>query len=386
MKKILLGTTALVSLFAASAFADAPAVSVGGSLNFQAGFTDQEAGYRAPNTSGNSRNQKFANDTRVVVKAQGKADNGLTYGGVVSLLADVSTANDNSGLNSDKTYLFLESNFGRFEAGSNVGVSKTLKVDASTFARATGGIDGDWYRYVNANVGTTSGVTNYILTPDLPLDAGITGRGDSENASKITYYTPRFAGFQAGASYIPDSGNRGTAAAFSGKSDNKQFREAFDLGLNYTGQFNQVGVAASATTQWGNSEFRGATAGSVQRDLRSYALGLDVNFYGFTVGGSWADLRRSGQPTTLPAGSSRDQDFWTLGAAYVQGPIGASVTYLNSDRQDNKFDNVSIGADYQLAPGLVPYAEVSFFDIDARVPAVRDNSGTVLLLGTQLTF
>jgi len=191
MKKILLGTTALVSLFAATAFAEAPSVTVGGSLNFQAGFTDQDSTYR---TGANSSRDAFTNDTRVNLKAQGKADNGLVYGGVIELLADVSNPNDNSGVNADRTYLFLESGFGRVEAGSNVGASKTLKVDASTFARATGGVDGDWYRYVNTAVGSVTGVAGYILTPDLPLDAGLDARGDTENASKVTYYSPRFAG------------------------------------------------------------------------------------------------------------------------------------------------------------------------------------------------
>jgi outer membrane protein OmpU len=364
MNKILLATTALVSLFAASAFAEAPVVTVGGSLDFQAGFTDDDV------SAAGSSDTKFANDTRVNVKAQGKADNGITYGGVIELLADVTEANDDSGFNADRTYLFLESNAGRVEMGSNVGAAKTLKVDASTFARATGGIDGDWYRYVD---GASTGQANFLATPDLPVDGGIDGRGDTENATKITYYSPRFSGFQVGGSYTPDTGNRGTAAAFTATGPD-EFRDAFDLGLNYTTQYNQVGIAASATGQFGSAEL------STEEDLRAYALGLTVNFAGFTVGGSYADLGESG----LTSGTAGDQNYWTLGGAYVQGPIGASVTYFNSERVGDEFDNISVGADYQLAPGFVPYAEVSFFNVEPA--AGTDTDGTVFILGTQLTF
>ncbi len=52
---------------------------------------------------------------------------------------------------------------------------------------------------------------------------------------------------------------------------------------------------------------------------------------------------------------------------------------------NNDFDNFVIGADYKLAPGLTPYAEVAFFDQDA-VGTSDDNEGTVVLLGTQLNF
>ena len=51
---------------------------------------------------------------------------------------------------------------------------------------------------------------------------------------------------------------------------------------------------------------------------------------------------------------------------------------------------MSIGADYKLAPGLVPYVEVSFFEADDNVTDVagasEDNEGTVFIVGTALNF
>ena len=367
MKKILLGTTALIgaaTLFASAAHAEGPAVTLGGFIDFQAGYVSQDLD--AVNTV-NGHNLKFQNDTRVDVKVDGKADNGLGYGAVIQLQADVSNDADNGGVNADKTYLFLESNYGRVELGSQVSPAKTMRVDASNFAHGTGGVDGDFYDFVN-NAGAA------LVSPDLPLDAGTTaGANTTENATKIVYYTPRAGGFQAGVSFAPDSGNRGTAAGFSNANNAAQAKNVFDLGLNYTGQYEQVGIAASATGSVGSAELVGTN------DLAAYALGLNLNYRGFTVGGSYGDWSDSLNTT------GADTDFWNVGLGYETGPFGASVSYFTSTAGTTDFDNVIVGADYKLAPGLVPYVEVNFFDIDATGTA-SDNKGTAVLAGTQLTF
>lgn len=375
MKKILLGTTALVSLFAGAAFAEAPTVTVGGSIDFQAGVAQQKATYE---TGANSRDGKFANDTRVDVKVAGKADNGLAYGANIRLQADTSSPNDDSGLNADRTFIYVESNAGRVEAGSNLGVAKSMKLDASTFARASGGIDGDWYRYANDDIGG-NGVSTYILTPDLPTDAGRTERGDSDNATKVSYYTPRHNGLQLGLGFTPDTGNRGTAQSFTSKSDVGDFGNVWEGGLNYAGKVKQIGVGASLTGEMGHAETNSSLG---TEDLLAYAAGLDLTYANFTLGGSYGNWGHTGQAV----GEDATQDYWTIGGAYVQGPVGASLTYLSSRRDNNDFYNVSLGADYQLAPGLIPYAEVSFFQLTPDDSTVEKNKGTVFLLGTQLNF
>lgn len=368
MKKILLGTTALVAaatMFAGAARAEGPAVTLGGFLDFQAGFVDQDL-----DTAGtvNGRDVKFQNDTRVDVKVDGKADNGLGYGAVIELQADVSADADNGGLNADRTYLYLESNFGRVELGSQVSPAKTMRVDASTFSHGTGGVDGDFYDFVNVTGGA-------LVSPDLPLDAGLRGGANStENSTKIIYYTPRFSGFQGGISYAPDSGNRGTAAGFTTDADATDAENVFDLGLNYTGQFDQVGLALSATGSFGEAEAAG------QEDLSAYAFGANVSYLGFTVGGSYGTWDDS-----LQAVAGGDVDFWNAGLGYETGPFGVSVEYFTSEANTTDFDNIIVGADYKLAPGLVPYIEVNFFDIDPAGTAL-DNEGTAVLAGTQLNF
>lgn len=404
MKKVLLGTTALIGaagLFAGAALAEGPKVTVGGFIDFQAGFTDQDIDLTT--AGGSQRDYLFQNDTEIHIRVDGKADNGLGYGAVVELEADVSGDADGEGTNADKTYVYLQGGWGRVELGSNTDAAAALKVDASTFARATGGIDGDWYDYVSP----ISYAPGFILSPDLPIahgagtNAGIGGLfGASEDATKITYYSPRFSGFQVGLSFAPDAGNVGTAIANPGAAgglggiagfnpggftadNNGDFENVFNAGINYNGKIGQVGVAASLTGEHGKAEDLGFAV-PTREDLNAWAAGVNLTWLGWTFGGSYGDWGDSGQ-FAIP-GVSDDADYWTLGVAYDFGPFGASVTYLESDFADNDFHNLSVGVDYKLAPGLVPYAEVNFFDLDTIGAFGPDNEGVVFIVGTELTF
>jgi predicted porin len=294
--------------------------------------------------------------------------------------------------------------------GSNVGADGTMRVDASSVARATGGINGDWSYFANAG-------DQYLAGAHLPLGYGaltngttaianFTGDHTQENLNKITYYTPRFSGFQLGVSYLPDQNNRGqgtgTAVGVSpnpfgpdrtdtkaGMSDN-----IFTGGVSYDNKFGDVGVALAATGIIGNAQV------STYEDLAAWNVGAKFTYMGFSLAGSYGDWADS---NTLKADNADDSDYWTVGGGYEYGPFGVSVSYLNSSFDcglatdtvgptancsaagTNDFDNIVFGADYKLAPGLTPYAEVSWYDQDS-VSADLDNKGIVGIIGTQLNF
>ncbi len=364
MKKLLLGTTVLFGAAALATSAQAaPSVTVGGFIDFQAGIADQDSAYK---TGANSRDVKFQNDTEVHINVAGQSDTGLRYGAAIELEADVNADADGEGLNADKTYIYVENDeMGRVEAGNNTDAAAALKVDASSIAAATGGIDGDFYDFAN--------LAGYWAAPDLPT---ANAAGVTEDATKITYYTPRMSGFQVGASYTPDQGNGGTASGFTSDT-NGDFENVFNLGANYEGSYNSgLAVQASLTGEFGSSE------SAATEDLNAWALGTVLTYQGWSLAGSYADAGESG----LAVGTNADQTFWTLGAAYETGPYGVSVTYLDSEANSLDFNNIVVGADYKLAPGLVPYVEVSFFGTDDNNVATTDNDGSVVLVGAELSF
>jgi len=377
MKK-LLSTTAILGAvaFASSANAADLQVNVGGFLDFQAGYvSDDIVGEVGGLATANEIN--FNNDAEIHFTVDGKADNGLEYGAVVELEADISNdattfAKNNSGGNADKTYLYLQGGFGRFELGGNTDAAEALSVNSSTFASATGGVDGDFHRYAALPTGAAAGT--FLIRPDLQVANNVTA-GINEDSTKITYYSPRFAGFQAGVSYSPNLAATGTTAPAGAAG----FENLFSGGVNYAAQWDAIGFKAALTGQTADNK-----AGGVVADVEGWDAGANVNFAGFTVGGSYGNLEDFG-------GVGLDADYWDAGLGYAAGAFSASASYISSEREtagaDNEFDNIVLGVDYKLAPGLVPYAEVSFFDFDgAGAGTANDNEGTVVILGTELSF
>ncbi len=247
--------------------------------------------------------------------------------------------------------------------------------------------------------------------------ANFTGDHSEENLNKVTYYTPRFAGFQVGVSYLPDQSNRGQGSGFNlgvvpnpAGPDRTDYnaglsKNIFTGGINYDNKFGDVSVTAAATGEYGKAEV------STFEDLKAWNAGAKASYMGFSLAGSYGSWGSSNQ---LKSDHANDTYYWTAGSAYEYGPFGVSVTYLNS-----QFDcgltnaegycagwllrwwrtaatgmtsspTLSIGADYKLAPGLTPYAEVSFYDENAAGANTAtqhwDNKGTVGIVGTQLNF
>lgn len=394
MKRFLLTTTAIAAGLAASGAmaASAPKITIGGFSDAQLGIVseDQDEGYRG---------YTLRSDTEIHFNIDAQAENGLEYGAVIELEADTGGDAADGAAESDAAYLYLQGNWGRVELGSNVGAQETMRVDASTFSRATGGIGGDFYRYVNWG---WDGDTNNIPAAIVPFihapvhyteakigmvdtdsdgiaDTGYTGAGDLSDRNKLTYYSPNFEGFQFGLSFTPDTGNRGNNTHHF--EENGDYEEVFGAGISYEGQFGDFGVAVSATGQFGDAEpaFFGSTTEG--EDLETWAFGTSVTFAGFTLGGSYGDWGET-------LGEDTDGQYWNFGAAYDFGKGGVSVAYFASEYEfgtsDVEFENISVGADYELAPGVVPYIEANIFDADAE--AIYENDGAVVLVGTELTF
>ncbi len=401
MKKILLGTSALIgaaTLLAGAAFAEDPKVTIGGFSTFEAAWSksdNTDAGVVGA-TDSKQRNVAFRNDNEIHFNIAGKSDAGLGYGAEIDLQADIngsavsSPGSTNSGIVARRTYGWLQGDqWGHFEYGSNDSAARNLKVDASNIARATGGVDGDWYLFADTNSATTtfagSGGGKFITVPRLPIEHGpATGFASDVwgNDTKVTYYTPRFSGFQLGVSYAPDLVNRGQLTSRSLETS-ADASNVWSGGLNYENQFDQVGVAAAVT-----GESAKATEGSsaTNNNVEAWNAGLKLSYLGFSAAGSYGDWRDSFDASGTKA------DYWTGGLAYETGPFGASVTYLGSEYKptgfDNKFQDVSVGVDYKLAPGLTPFVEYTWYDINPTGTGNTgsENKGNVVIVGSQLSF
>lgn len=455
MKKTILMSAAIVAGVAGSASAScAPKVTLGGSLDTQVGFRKQENAfeYEKPNNilaaSGAHLSNKLndfaiVNDTKVMIGVDGKTEM-FAYGAKVTLFSDTSKAKeefgDSDSRNAKETMAFFEGNFGRFEVGSTEGATKKMQVGAQTLARATGGVDGDaryWWNPRTFRTDVSADSTTFaapatrlvfLETPNLPTNEigkhGVRGK----NAAKISYYTPNFSGFMIGASYIPDLQAHGSIAQSGSTTKTisavettelnwnaRPYRSIFEGGVHYEGMFDQISVKAAVLAQTGSAKKELDTGTGItsktHKSLRAYEAGMNASYMGFSLGGSYGYWGQSGTRSTPTDGSAHKTRYYTLGAAYEYGPYGISLTYMNSEngydvgatavRKANKLDVISLGMDYKVAPGLMPYLEVTTFDMkDKKVDgavgygdgptstglATKSNDGYVVMLGTKLVF
>jgi len=451
MKNILLTTTALATLLTgvASAYVEKSiekpmkdskgltvsvgskglTVSVGGSFEAQAGARSQKKAYTtATDDAKNSYvqgitpgNKNVGFDTVAAIHAtvKNKTAEGTTYGAQIGVLATTQGQKSAGKSSLDRTFLFVENDsMGRFEVGSQDGVANKMRTGADNVARATGGVDGDWSNYVVLKNLNNDNFLNFIQSPttyltNYQMSGSEVVRGD-EKSRKINYYTPVYNGFQVGLTYTPDARNSGQDKIF--ELNQKGYKDptaknAISGGVSWTGKFKknqslEVSVVGETSTMQVSPADK--AAGNKYHNARSMIVGAQYGYEDFSLAASYGNQGKSGFAKNTPG--LKGGSFWTLGAAYVQGPIAASVTYMNSKLNKNTMDLISLGVDYQVAPGLLPYVEVTYFSAKGKnkytapvtanlnanppttatpadnLPGAYKNKGTAFILGTRLTF
>jgi len=381
MKKFLLGTTALVGIVASASFASAAdkaaplTITLGGTVKAVYGLANEDG-------DKNQRPDAFYNDSDVTLRANGTAAAGWKYGGRIKLATSTSDTN-----NGERRMAYYAPNkFG------------------------TGGIDGDYKEFVVNNFDGGSATGNGLADGRKSL-AGLTEMFkafDTDYASKVTYFTPRVAGFQFGASYAPDlNGDKASAGSrrsegFNGSSgvtddllNRESFQNAYELGLNYVNTFSGVGVAVSATHVGAEAKDDISATPKRYQDLSAYQLGGQLSYLGWTLGGGYVFQGDSGYEKTA---NRSDAQGYNLGLQYETGPfvVGASALWAENEgkqgvgnQRDQKLDTYSLGATYVVAPGLSTFIEGTLFNYEPgepKAPSVKDNEGTVVMLGTKLEF
>jgi hypothetical protein len=274
-------------------------------------------------TSGNDsdRGYAFDMDNEIVFRANGSTDAGVNYGSKIEVEMDVN-GND---VRVDEAVVFFSGGFGRIELGREDGAEDIMFVDAGTVSAGTGGVDGD-----TANLG--------------PINVT-----DSGDATKVTYYTPRIAGFQFGLSFTPDTGD---GENFSISGDKTGDREAhLGAGLNWTGQLIGLDLTVAGIIQRADHEPGGG--GGSNDDQLSYGLGATIGIGGFSIGGSvQQDEDYNGQD---------DQTIANIAGAIGigNGNVSLGYNFVDDDADDDSQHIVAVSFDYPLMPGVTFKADVA---------------------------
>ena len=379
MKKILYGTTALaaVGLLAGPVAAAEPLHMVlGGYYQQYFGYSDADK-----NASGatNINNTTNVQNAEVHFKMRGELDNGLKIGGAIELEGET------TGDQIDQSYLTLSGGFGTLRIGAiNSG---RYSYGWSTDAPDVGlGINSG---YVSAFIPPQSGATWRFREPAVSTVIDLTN-----DNQKLTYFTPRFNGFQFTASWTPDANSTGGSSPFNLANKDTSYTNAFDFGLSYKGEFNGAGVAVQAGIATANAPNYATSNGF--DDFLSYNGGISVSFQGFTVAGSFARVdegRALGCTVSACTGSTQGTSY-NAGIGYSTGPWGFSVAYFNGKQEattantaeaENEF--LEVAASYAIGPGIKTSLSFLNASIDGETAGPSDNNqGNALIWGIKLGF
>jgi hypothetical protein len=399
MKKVLLGTTALIAggLAAVPAMAADPIkIGVGGYMQqyFNVGHY---GGTGAGATATDYRTPNYRYEGEIWFIGQTKLDNGTTVGVRIELEGwsqGASTAQDTV----DEEYIFAFGDWGRIEFGGIDVVSYRM------FYGAPNALPGFGSTQFNFGAGSATGTG-----ANGALHANAGAPGIFQDANKFNYYTPRFFGFQGGVSYTPYMTANNTAGfgplnatatcGFTGGAGNAQlctnmqnaYVNGVSVSVNYVNKFGNLGIAVSLG--WDHAAYDiGITNNGLQRDYNAVGGGAQISYAGFTVGGSltWDN-------NGLISGNENIR--WTAGIQYETGPWAASFTYHGGTRRESVAalagpggavgsDQVHlfmVGGTYAIGPGIRLVGGFLYEAASGQNQSERTDSWQ-FLFGTFLTF
>jgi predicted porin len=201
----------------------------------------------------------------IIFNGKTTLDNGLQVGVQVQLEAE--TCGDQI----DEHFMWMSGGFGRIQLGAENSAPYLMGYASPAPSHWAHGLNSPNFSHAGLVV-----ETNLVMTSD---------------SEKITYFTPRMAGFQLGVSYTPENDEAGSGdgynssySGFPSDSEPGEQGEIIEVGVNYVNKFDDVSLAISAGYAAGSLESASAT---VDDDQTVWNAGFQIGFAGFTIGGAY---------------------------------------------------------------------------------------------------
>lgn len=396
-------------------------------------FTNFEAAYMRQNhlkgteknLSVNNRDFVFASSAAFFLGIEKKADE-FSYGGKIVLVPTVKKKGSPS---YNGTHIFVQSDFGKVEAGSPTDAASNMYLDGSSIEAA-----GGWDSYAKTDSGYLSQglpsgpsfatYSQYYL--DDRLSSPIKDRVYSNEPSRrISYYTPDFefgnsTKLQLGVSYAPDTSNTGADKQSSNSAgvDNIQvsnteyfsfdksiknalsggvtishnISDGIDFKMAITGEYGKAAnvIKYVKTGRKPDPDNDTQITSYKLQGLRTYNIGALLSIGNFQYAASYGSLNKSFTTKEFHK-TGRDTFYYTGAIAYKQGPFNTSLGYFKSNQFKNTVDSFTLSASYKAAPGLKPYVAVTEFILNGKpefAPSLKKKRtrGTIALIGAKLNF
>lgn len=424
MKKLLLGSTALLGAIALSGAASAQQVvtkapftlTIGGSFSTYFGLNAGGDEGLAGTAANGKKNYDFVSETLLQFGASAKTDNGLTYGASIRKYFNTGGNQSQTGgtfssfagqstTDYDRSFVFLQGSFGRFDFGD---VNSTRATFMTTALNAVGpawgnglGPDGGMAAIFYNVQGTT--ISSAITSPG---NYTTFGGNSTTRRTKLVYTSPDFSGFQAGIMYMPSAGDSGAnfdrtdtltgganTTAINGRAN---YRDTIELGLRYKADLGGVTVtpALGYLTSSAYKTLNSATGANLE-DAQSVFAGLQIDFMGASLGFGYTNSFKSGlAKNNVGTAPNRDStEGMVIALGYTTGPWAVSSYYQYVTMEGSQAATApgndtmrlfEIAGGYTLAPGMQLWTAVHNYEF--KDENVTKRNGTLFLLGTSVSF
>ncbi len=339
---------------------------------------------------------------------------GWDYGAQLGFKTSTSSFNAPGKDSMSRTYIYAQNpNVGRVEFGTRKSAANSMKIHAGDVASGAGGVDGGWPSFLGVDTENLDS-SNFVAAPDLVISEGIHHYGYQEKYRKLTFYTPVMHGLKIGISYGPDGANAGNRVRLPWVGSPNVATKTLAIKDR---AYNILSGGVSLEHKNDKQEFKFSVVGEYAKYNLIYGSEkiTDISFNPYKaimVGGlykydklsfaaSYGNHFKSGF-----AKSDEVSDIYvcTLGTNYAFSKGSVSLGYLFSSKNTNTFELISAGIDYKLAPGLIPYAEIDYFNahqkkaytkVDpTKSPAKKSyftatnskNHGAIFIIGMKIQF
>lgn len=410
MKKLLMcsAAVALGLAVAAPAKADGIKLDLAGHFKGYVTWLNQD---NATGTTADERHLDILRETEIHFTGETTLDNGLTVG--VHHEADLDSdsrdtsfaANGTDTFITEESYAYFSGAWGRVNFGKEDGANYLLQVAAPSADENFDGLR----QYINPEDISLTDVTN-VLVSTAGHGRGFfnTGKLDYSDdatgyANKVTYLTPVWSGFQAGASYTPSVGDAatlpvgGVPSAVEGSSAfgvhakntiaglNDTYGDAWEGAVRYEGKWQQIGLTAGGG--YTHVKLDNTTVADVNDDFNQWNLGAAATWQQFGLGVVYTKDNGG-------VNDNGDNRTWVVGLDYTTGPFKVGGSYLNNHEElgtgNGKLDTTrwAGGVVYTYGPGMTFRGSVGFVksDLPDEQTTLGNVDATDILLGTQINF
>ncbi|MEM7212749.1 MAG: porin [Pseudomonadota bacterium] len=283
-------------------------------------------------------------------------DNGIQFGAVVEVDGQDASVGD--------SFLFVDSSFGFLELGSrpSAGYNMFYSAPDESLLGTNDGSSGDFIPFDEMAGSVFTGNDTGLGTLNSTFIEN--GANENDNAQRISYYTPRFAGVQVGMSYARDrQATQNTQVDLNGDDLNN----IIDIGVNYVQEFGDAEIAVAGRYGIAQND----TVGGENPEV--WGVGGVVSYGGFSVGGSFSEQNNT---------SISDGQAYDAGVSYSVGPWAMSLTYQYGRNADDEQANAALavpagsdeelqqfvaGVTYELAEGVALGGFAAYVEFDEEV-------------------